>query len=397
MPQSFIEPQSLPKNGPKRAWTFWLLIGLLGVGLFAAVRMRLLIAKAEVKTSDEQMKQGDMEEASNALEGVLKTTPPDKRQALLLKSANDSNYGLRYAAVDILGSDHMAGSADTLEHAFQDSSSEVRKRALETLYTVDKARGRRLLLAGLRDEDQWVREAAVNQFVGSWNKKNSVTDKTIVPMLIRILDDPYEYMPLKGVNLLQKLTGNPWSYKPSTPPEQKKAIIAKWKSWWAQNQAHWPAPAELLDVPPIRPTRSDPSPDFALKDLDGNVIALTGQKGRITLLNFWGTWCPPCRAEVPGLQKLHETFAGKNVDIVGAATQEPKGAEGVREYCTKNSITYKQALSDEETEDKFGGIHEVPVTVLIDGEGRIRYRWDGDRDYDTFRAAVERLLSEQGK
>src|SRR5262249_27356219 len=151
---------------------------------------------------------------------------------------------------------------------------------------------------------------------------------------------------------------------------------------------------EYADVPPIRPARSDPAPSFDLPDVEGRPVRLADQRGRLTLLNFWGTWCPPCQQEIPDLVRMDATYRAKGLDIVGIALSEKDGAAGLKRWCAAHGVTYRQALATHAVQEAFGDIHEVPVSVLIDAQGRIRYRWEGERDYATFQAAVERLLQE---
>jgi peroxiredoxin len=337
--------------------------------------------------------QGDSDMALSGVADVLSKTPAEQRVPLLRTYAQDANPGLRYAAVDALAATHQPEVAEDIERAFMDSASIVRQRALETLPQADPKRGLRLLLAGLRDEDTWIREAAATQLL-QFVLISPAEGKRAIPTLIRSLDDPGVVVPTTGMNILRKLTGQPWRVRNGTPPQERQAAIRNWKEWWDREHGHYAIPAAYADIAPMRPTRSDPAPDFRLTDIDGREISLTGQRGKVTLLNFWGTWCPPCQGEVPDLVRVDSACRSRGLDIIGVAVGEPKGAEGVRQWCKTHGVGYRQALSTETIQAAYGHIEEVPVSVLIDRQGRIRYRWEGDRDYTTFRAAVERLLNE---
>jgi cytochrome c biogenesis protein CcmG/thiol:disulfide interchange protein DsbE len=336
---------------------------------------------------------GDSDMALAGVAEVLDRTPAEQRVPLLRKYARDANPGLRYAAVDALGATHRPEVADDIERAFMDSASLARQRALETLPQVDPKRGLRLLLAGLRDEDTWIREAAATQLL-QYVLTSPADGKLAIPTLIRSLDDPGYVVPTTGMNILQKLTGEPWRIRNGTPPQERQAAIRHWKDWWERERDRYAIPAAFADIAPIRPNRSDPAPDFRLTDIDGREVSLTGQRGRVTLLTFWGTWCPPCQAEVPDLIRVDSACRSRGLDIIGVAMGEQNGAEGVRQWCKAHGVMYRQALSTETIQENYGHIEEVPVSVLIDRQGRIRYRWEGERDYATFAAAVERLLSE---
>src|SRR5205823_2056079 len=155
--------------------------------------------------------------------------------------------------------------------------------------------------AGLRDSDTWIREAAAGQIVMLSRHNGPKGVERSVPGLMRALDDPDTAVQGLSISALQKLTGNPWHARLTAPESQKAAVLNRWKSWWQKAAAGWPAPAEYRDVPPRPPSRSDPAPDFALTDIDGKSVSLAEQRGKVTLLNFWGSWCGPCQREVPGL------------------------------------------------------------------------------------------------
>lgn len=376
------------KSSRGSARTLFLLLALVlaAGGLISRVRHR--------QPDPEDALHGDSDEALVALESRLKKTPPAEKIPLLLQYAAQESPGLRYAAVDALGRERAPEVADALEKAFLDSASLVRQRALETLPFVDKERGLRLLLAGLRDEDRWIREAAASQINAEAGRKPVDIDRRAVPMLIKALDDPSGQVVTLAAGTLRKLTGQQWRLHASMSPTERQAVLAHWKAWWKKAEPIWQVPAALADAPARIPTRTDPAPDFQLRDMDGKTISLEGQKGRLTLLNFWGSWCPPCKQEIPELVQLYAKYHGRNLDMIGIALDERDGAEGLRKWCREHGVLYPQALSTEAVTHAYGDIHEVPVSVLIDAKGRIRYRWEGDRDFGSFQATVERLLRE---
>lgn len=367
----------------------------LGGGLLALLCLIALIQLVFVnRPKAENPLEGDSEVATGALADLLNKTPVDQRLPLLHKEMQDPNPGLRYAATDALGDLHNPAVAADLEHAFADSASTVRQRAMEALPHVDQERGLRLLLAGMHDEDTWIREAAIGQ-LGLYVRNRPAEAHRAIPTLIAALDDPGDVLPISAMNLLHKVTGQPWTVKTATPRAQRQAAIQHWKDWWEQERPRAALPAEFLNVSPIRPTRTDPAPDFHLTDIDGRSLSLQEQRGKVTLLNFWGTWCPPCQLELPDLARLDRSYRSRGLDIVGIALSEHEGGEGLRRWCKAHGLDYRQTLSTDAVQDAFGHIEEVPVSVLIDRHGRIRYRWEGERDLSTFGSAVERLLQER--
>lgn len=384
--------QTRPTKTKQRVPTStWALLGVLLVLIVVAILHPF--AKKERKDPQEEL-YGHTEEAVDALANVLRRTPPEQRLPLLQKYSQDESPGLRYAAVDALGNEKGTEAADALERAFADSASVVRQRALEVLPDVDRERGLRLLLAALRDEDTWIRQAAAIQLSQRMGGRSQIVDRRAVPMLIKVLDDPDPVVSTMAMSVLRKLTGQPWRVKSSASEAQKRAIREQWRRWWAQAAAKWTAPPSLTDVAPVRPARVDPAPDFELTDIDGRPIRLADQRGKITLLNFWGTWCPPCQQEIPELVRLDKSYRAHKLDVIGIALSEPEGAKGLRCWCRAHGVSYRQALATDTVLEAYGHIHEVPISVLIDAQGRIRYRWEGERDFTTFRAAVEWLLAE---
>ena len=371
--------------------TTWLLLGLLLVA--GAVALSPPVARLRRQHGDSGHHHGGSEAAVELVAAQLSKTPAAERVSLLVKHLDAESPGLRYAAVDALGEQTGSVAADAMEQrAFRDSSSPVRERALEALPDVDPARGGRLLLAGLRDEDAWIRRTAVMQLSLRAGKQPKVVDRRAVPRLVQALDDSDPAVRAMAVGTLRKLTGKPWHARQTAPEPEKQAVLRQWRRWWDGARAAWPA----ADAPPLprHPTRADPAPDVRLTDIDGRPFRLADQRGRITLLNFWGTWCPPCRVEIPDLVKLDAAYRGRGLDMVGIALSERDGADGLRDWCRAHGITYRQALATDDVLEAFDDIHAVPVSILIDARGRIRYRWEGERDFATFRAAVERLLGE---
>ena len=372
--------------GSRLLWSLALLaiVGSIGVRVRHA---RMQAAAANVKPSV------DIHEAPLILEERLKTVPPALQEQEILRYARDANAAMRYAAMDELAKLRSPAAAQAMEQAFTDSDSEVRKRAMENLIQTDKPRGLRLLLMGLRDGDSWIREDAVSQLNGRIERKNSGVDKQFVPMLMTAITDSDESVASTAVHALSKLTGNPWRFSVLDKDEKRGIVIAKWRQWWQKAEAGWPVAPEYADVPPQFPIRADAAPAFEVDDVRGKTFRSDDLKGKITLINFWGTWCPPCKIEIPSLVKIDRMYRDRNVAVVGLTVGD-KSAESVQTWCRANGVEYRQALSTEEARRAFGGMEEVPVSFLIDAQGRIRYQWEGERDFGTFQAAIERLLHE---
>lgn len=345
-------------------------------------------------SSTEDPLKGDADTASGGLAAVLEKTPANAQIPLLRQKLNDSNPGLRYAAIEALAGYKDPSLAPDFEHAFQDSASIVRESAIQGLQRIDPKRCLPIAVAGLKDEDSWIQNAAIGQIEVGTKGKSPTVDKRLVPILMATLDGDNNFVSTGAMAILRKLTGQEIRYRQGMSADERRGVVQKWKHWWQANRAKYPMDPELGAITAIRPTRSDPAPNFSLPDLGGKEFSLAGQKGRVTLINFWGTWCPPCRQEIPGLVNLDSRFGAKGLDVVGVAMSEKEGALGVKKFAQSHAVGYRLVLGNAAIQEAFGEVEELPVSVLIDRKGQIRYRWEGDRDLGTFQKAVERLLAE---
>ena len=310
-----------------------------------------------------------------------------ERAKLARELFRNPNPLMRLAAVEAIEDWKVREAFPLLEHALEDNYSAVRRRAMESLWRMDRERGIRLLLAGLQDDDVDIRRGAISQL-------RFANDKRVIPAVIPLLDDKDDTVRFFALGVLRKLTGLPYFARTSDPPAKRQAVILQWKQWWAKEQARWEKEKRWATTPPVSPTRSDPAADFALTTIDGSRIRLTDYRGKLLLLHFYGTWCAPCETEMPELVRVRQAFSESQLAMVGIAVNETQGERAVREWVEKFNITYPQALATSEVVSGYW-IQGVPVTYLIDAQGRIRYRWDGDRDFETFRRAIVRLLQSE--
>jgi thiol-disulfide isomerase/thioredoxin len=114
-----------------------------------------------------------------------------------------------------------------------------------------------------------------------------------------------------------------------------------------------------------------PAPKLELKDVEGRALRLSDYKGRVVLLNFWATWCAPCRAEMPDLVKWQREYKGKGLQVIGI-TYPPEELAEVREFIKSIKVNYPVALGEEQTKSMFDEGDVLPVTVVIDKKGMIR-------------------------
>ena len=135
-----------------------------------------------------------------------------------------------------------------------------------------------------------------------------------------------------------------------------------------------------------------PAPDFTLERIDGGSLQLSDLRGRAVIVDFWDTWCPPCRRALPHLQELHDEY-GDRLTVVGVAFGRD-GRDAVAEFLAKNNLTFPCVLMDEDyaTAQQWGGLQSIPTTFLIDADGVVREKWVGGYAKADYQAAVERVL-----
>lgn len=133
------------------------------------------------------------------------------------------------------------------------------------------------------------------------------------------------------------------------------------------------------------------APDFTLPDLEGKPFSSSGLKGKVVILDFWATWCPPCRAELPHFKSLYKQYQAQGLEIVGVALDHG-GASIVKPFVEDNEIRYRILIGNKKVTADYGGIRGLPTTFVIDRKGRIVEKFVGYRDKETFESAIRELL-----
>jgi len=135
------------------------------------------------------------------------------------------------------------------------------------------------------------------------------------------------------------------------------------------------------------------APEFRVTTLEGAPVTPDSLRGKVVLLNFWATWCPPCRVEMPGFQDVYDEHRGEGFVVLGVSTDRA-GRDPVREFLRERGITYPVAMANGEIVNAYGGARVLPTSFLIDREGRIRHEVRGYFAEVALRQAVRRLLDE---
>jgi len=112
------------------------------------------------------------------------------------------------------------------------------------------------------------------------------------------------------------------------------------------------------------------APDFALKDVDGKTVHISEYKGKVVLLDFWATWCAPCKVEIPWFMEFEQQFKDKGFAVLGVSMDED-GWTVVKPYLQQLKMNYRIVLGNDQVGEQYGGVDSLPTTFLIDRQGKI--------------------------
>jgi thiol-disulfide isomerase/thioredoxin len=132
------------------------------------------------------------------------------------------------------------------------------------------------------------------------------------------------------------------------------------------------------------------APDFSVPDLSGQMLQLSGYRGKVVLLNFWATWCAPCRSEIPRLVDLQNEYDREGFEIVGISLDSDPTL--VHEFYQQLRMNYRVAIGDAKLAEEYGGVLGLPVSFLIGRDGRIYVKHLGETDISLIEREIKSLL-----
>jgi len=135
----------------------------------------------------------------------------------------------------------------------------------------------------------------------------------------------------------------------------------------------------------------NPAPAFTSQDLDGNNVSLSDFKGKVVILDFWATWCPPCIREIPDFIELYDQYKDKGFAMLGISLDQA-GIGVVKSFAQKFKINYPIMMNDGRVDKAYGGITSIPTTFVIDPEGNIRKKYIGFTEKSVFEEDIKTLL-----
>lgn len=134
-----------------------------------------------------------------------------------------------------------------------------------------------------------------------------------------------------------------------------------------------------------------PAPDFELKDVNGRTIRLSDYRGQVVLLNFWATWCGPCKIEIPWFVEFQRTYKDRGFTVIGVSVDED-GWDAVRPFLAARQVNYPVVVATPEVEMKYGGVEALPMSFLIDRNGLIASTHVGLVTKKTYEDEIRQLL-----
>jgi thiol-disulfide isomerase/thioredoxin len=139
--------------------------------------------------------------------------------------------------------------------------------------------------------------------------------------------------------------------------------------------------------------RGKVAPAFTLSTLDGKKVSLADYKGRAVLVNFWATWCAPCKIEMPWFEELRKQYAGQGFEILGLTADADAGKDVIAKTAQKIGVTYPILLATDKIQDAYGGVEYLPMSFYVDRNGKVVEATAGLSSKDEIEANIKKTIA----
>src|SRR6202030_40939 len=161
------------------------------------------------------------------------------------------------------------------------------------------------------------------------------------------------------------------------------AALGLGSSIYALRRARAEKATSILDAKVIRFAKNpENAPPFLLRDINGKIVSTADWKGKVVILNFWATWCPPCREEIPELVQLQAKYKDKLL-VVGAS-EDDDAPQKVQQFAQRFGINYPVVMATKELIENYGGVPALPTSFLIDTHGRVMLKHTGLFEFEVY-------------
>lgn len=146
-------------------------------------------------------------------------------------------------------------------------------------------------------------------------------------------------------------------------------------------------------VASVEPSPKGIASDFSWYNSEGKKVSLAGFKGKTVLINFWATWCPPCRAELPDIEAISKQYSSKGLVVIGVSEDSGNNLlDNVSNFVSQHGLTYQIVIDNNKIADAYGNINAIPTSFIVNKAGKIVKTWVGLRDKAFFESTVKKYL-----